>query len=366
MIVRARYVLTMDGPPLVNGWVKVESDRVVEVGSSGADADVDLSDAVLFPGLINAHCHLDYTDMRGLVPWQGDFRDWLLRLTSLKKQWTEEQYLASINRGLAELARTGTTSVVNIECFPGLVERLAPTPLRVWWCVELLDLSWSEDSRRKLDDAVQWLKSQPRGGLAPHAPYTTSAPLYRLAAQAARRHGWVLTTHLAETPSEERLFNFRDEAPTLAELGLLQTPSLIAHANHLRDDEAESLARAGASVVHCPGSHGFFLRPDAPWQQWERAGLNVCLGTDSLASNESLDLRAEMRRLTGLPPQQVLAMATVNAAKALQCPEKLGRIARGSFADLAAVRLDGDPLESVVCSEQPVCFVMVGGKVVLP
>jgi cytosine/adenosine deaminase-related metal-dependent hydrolase len=316
---------------------------------------VDLGDAVLFPGLINAHCHLDYTDMRDQVPWRGDFRDWILRITKLKKLWTEEQYVASINRGLAELARTGTTSVVNIECFPKLVARLAPTPSRIWWCPELLDLTWSEESRRMVDDAVRWLETQPHGGLAPHAPYTTTEPLYRLASRVARERGWVLTTHIAE---DQR------EVP-LVELGVLGPNCLLAHANHLDEAEVESVASTGASVVHCPRAHRFFRRESAPWELWRRYGVNVCLGTDSLASNESLDIRAEMRALHQFPSQEVLAMATVNAAKALNCEGKLGKITVGGLADLAAVPLDGDPYESVVRSEKPVCFAMVGGKVVL-
>jgi cytosine/adenosine deaminase-related metal-dependent hydrolase len=352
MIIRARYVLTMDGPPIRDGAVVVEGDRVGAVSCSGNVPDVDLGDAVLFPGLINAHCHLDYTGMLGQVPWRGDFRDWIVRITALKKQWTTEQYGASINRGLAELARTGTTSVVNIECFPKLVP---PAALRAWWCVELLDLTWSEGSRRMVEDAARWLETQPRGGLAPHAPYTTTAPLYRLAARIARERGWLLTTHIAEA---------RKEVP-LAELGVLGPNCLLAHANHLDEAEVESVARSGASVVHCPRAHRFFQRDAPPWELWRRHGVNVCLGTDSLASNESLDMRAEMRTLTLMPAREALAMATVNAAKALNCEGKLGKIVVGGWADMAAVPLDGDPYESVVRSEKPVCFSMVGGKVVL-
>ncbi len=365
MIIRARYVLPMDGPPIRDGSVVVEGDSIAAVscsrlrqgfgGQAGNVPDLDLGDAVLFPGLINAHCHLDYTSMVGLVPWRGEFRDWIFQITALKKQWTEEQFVASINRGLVELVRTGTTSVVNIECFPKLVAKLAPSLLRMWWCPELLDLTWSEESRRMVEEAAHWLESQPRGGLAPHAPYTTSAPLYRLAARVARERGWLLTTHVAEACREV----------PLVELGVLGPNCLLAHANHLDEAEVELLARSGASVVHCPRAHRFFGRDAAPWDLWRRHGVNVCLGTDSLASNESLDMRAEMRALWELPAREVLAMATVNAARALNCADKLGKIAVGGWADLTAVPLTGDPYESVVRSEKPVCFSMVGGKVVL-
>jgi len=374
MKLRAKWLLTMDGPPVENGAVEVRGERITAVAPARGRADVDLGEVVVFPGLINAHCHLDYTNMRGLVPWRGDFVDWILRITALKKQWNDTDFVASINQGLAELARTGTTSVVNIECFPRRVAGLTPTPLRIWWCVELLDLIWSEQSHRMLQDAAGWLEQQPRGGLAPHAPYTTSAPMYRLAARLAREHGWLLTTHIAESEEEEEMFRYQRgpmweryhrEPVSLAELGLLGRNCLLAHGNFLNREECELLARAGTSLVHCPGTHRFFERREAPWKLWRECRLNVCLGTDSLASNESLDLRAEMRLLKQFPPHEVLQMATVNAAKALNCEQELGKITVGGRADLAAVPLVGDPYESVVCSESPVCFSMVGGKVVM-
>jgi len=372
MILRAKYVLTMDGPPLRDATVAVEGDRITAV-SSGGTADVDLGDAVLFPGLINAHCHLDFTDMRGLVPWRGDFLDWILQITALKKQWTDNHYITSISHGLAQLTATGTTSVVNIECFPRVVARLAPTPLRIWWCPELLDLTWSEESVRMAEAAARWLATQPHGGLAPHAPYSTSPPLYRLASQMAREHGWLFTTHIAESREEDEMFRrqhgpmwerYRREYVPLHDLGVTGSNCLVAHANFLTDAEAESLARSGASIAHCPRTHRFFERDPAPWDLWQRHGLNVCIGTDSLASNYSLDLRADMRLLKEFPARDVLAMATVNPARALNGVGEMGVIAPGALADLAAVPCEGDPYESVVFSDKPVCFSMVGGKAV--
>ena len=374
MILRAKWVLPVGAPPIENGAVRVERGHITGVGKAGefTGPTRDLGEVVLMPGLINAHCHLDYTDMVGKVPWRGEFRDWILQITALKKQWTEDQYVASINRGLAELVRTGTTSVVNIECFPKLVERLAPTPLRVWWCVELLDLTWGEDSCRMVEEAVSWVERQPHGGLAPHAPYTTSAPLYRLATRTARERGWLLTTHAAESRGENEMFRPMGEPVTLGGLGMLGKNCLLAHANHLDEAEVDSVARAGTSVVHCPRTHRFFERGPAPLETWRRAGVNVCLGTDSLASNESLDMRAEMRELArawpGLAAREIVEMATMNAARALNCEGKLGKIAADAQADLVAVPLadpSGDPLEMVVHGKSPVCFVMIGGKAVV-
>ncbi|MCX7885773.1 MAG: cytosine deaminase, partial [Verrucomicrobiae bacterium] len=102
---------TMQGPPLDGGCVVVKGQRIAAVTRCAEKVDLDLGDAVLFPGLINAHCHLDYTSLAGQVPWQGDFREWLLQLTALKKKLAADDYLRSIQKGLANLMQTATTSL---------------------------------------------------------------------------------------------------------------------------------------------------------------------------------------------------------------------------------------------------------------
>lgn len=236
------------------------------------------------------------------------------------------------------------------------------------------------------EEAERWLESQPCAGLSPHAPYTASAPLYRLAAGMSRKHGWLLTTHAAESREEDEMFRWERGAMFeryrwgyvggavryLEGAGVLGKNCLLAHANFVTLEEAWLLSRAGASVVHCPRTHRFFGREAAPLKTWSRAGVNVCLGTDSAASNESLDMRAEMREMArawpGMAPREIVEMATLNGARALNCGDKLGRITSGAEADLVAVGAGdgaGDPWETVVCGETSVRFVMIGGKAVL-
>jgi cytosine/adenosine deaminase-related metal-dependent hydrolase len=228
-------------------------------------------------------------------------------------------------------------------------------------------------------------------GLSPHAPYTAGELLYRFAAHHARAANILLTTHLAESVEEDEMFRFgigpmyeylkrsgRDmgdckrtgPVPLLSERGVLGKNCLAVHANFLTAADVRMLAETGTHIVHCPKSHRFFGRQLPLLAGWREQGINVCLGTDSLASNDKLDMFAEMQTLAHvfprMTPEEILSLATVNPAKALNRADKLGKIAPGAWADLIAVPLaEGmtEPYEAVVFSENPVCFVMVGGKV---
>jgi cytosine/adenosine deaminase-related metal-dependent hydrolase len=141
------------------------------------------------------------------------------------------------------------------------------------------------------------------------------------------------------------------------------------HANYLTPPDIALLKESGTHAVLCPRSHEFFKRRLPLLSTFREQGINVCLGTDSLASNDQLNLFAEMqtliRQFSQMSPEQILQLATTGAAKALNQGEKLGRLAVGAWADMIAVPQDGaadDPYETVVFSNKPVNFSMVGGK----
>lgn len=383
MILRAKIVLPVGAPPIEDGAVEIAGDAIAAVGpaSEVAGSEVrDLGEVVLLPGLINAHCHLDYTDMRGQVPWRGRFVDWLAAITELKQQWTPEQFRTSIRKGLRQALATGTTTLVDIACFPELIEE---TPLRLWVCPELIDLGKGEPAQTMVAAAAGLQ------GLSPHALFTASGALYRACVAGGR----LVTTHLAESAEEEEMFRWgrgpmyerfaklgrdmsdcRHTGPVeLAHrLGVLGPNCLAVHMNCLTVHEMELVRATGTHVVHCPRTHEFFRREGSLLEAFRQRGVNVCLGTDSLASNDSLDMFAEMQEVARqnprLPADEILAMVTTNAARALGQAGKLGVIAAGAHADLIAVPLDGpvgDPYEVAVFNEKPVSFVMIGGKVVV-
>ena len=402
IILRAQYVLPMDQPLIEDGAVAIEGDTIVAVGKTAEvraahSGEVrDLGERALAPGLINAHCHLDYTRLHGEVEWRGNFTEWILQLVAAKKLHTDNEYIGGIQDGLEMLAQSGTTTLVNIESFPALIDQIQPTKLRVWWCLELIDLNRAEEAGAAATAALEFIAAHPsvRGGLgfSPHAPYTVSAELYRLSAQYARGRNILLTTHLAESEEEDDMFRRgmghmydyflragRDMTDCkrvgpmqlMSEYGVLGPNCLAVHANCLTPLDVALLKRTGTHVVHCPKTHRFFNRATPLLNTWKEQGINVCLGTDSLASNETLSMLDEMQTLGRMFPQmsaqELLALATVNGAKALNQHEKLGRIAAGTWADLIAAPSEsagGDPYEAIVYADKKVSFSMVEGEVI--
>lgn len=397
MIIRARVVVTMDGPPIENGAVAIEGNRIVDVGSfedvkaPRADEVFDLGEQTLLPGLINAHCHLDYTCLRGEIPPQKSFTDWIRAINRAKAQLAPSDYLRSIADGFAEAQRFGTASIVNLEAFPELIARI-PAPLRTWWLPEIIDVRNPSRPEELVDLAMGAMSAVENRGLAPHAPFTASLELYRLCQETARRHEIILSTHLSESREEFSMFgaasgplyefmkeigrDMRDcgqETPLayLMRNIALDERWLIAHLNQLSDEDFDLLARSRTKfhVVHSPRSHRFFGHPPFACQRLRSLGYNICLGTDSLASNDDLSLFAEMREVQrnerALSPEEILEMVTVNSARALERQSPLGRLKKGFHADMIALPSDakGDLFDEVVAFDKEVVWAMIDGRV---
>ncbi|PYL04008.1 MAG: hypothetical protein DME32_02740 [Verrucomicrobia bacterium] len=406
MIVRARVVVTMNGPPIEDGAVRVREDRIIEVGkfselTSGTDEIIDLGDRILLPGLINAHCHLDYTCLRGKIPPPQSFTDWIRAINAEKAKLSAEDYVASINQGFAEAKRFGTTTIANLTAFTELIAQVQD-PIRTWWFAELIDVRKrpenstplsSQVSRRNeiVDRALGPLKTTDRKGLAPHAPFTASANLYRCCADIAQRDNFLLTTHLAE--SREEMQMFRDAKGPLYEflkeigrdmndcgrltplqafvrtlqlspwdpsvrarrgesstgpaesLGMMR-PWIIAHLNELTESDFDLLAKIPQkfSIVHCPRSHAYF--------------------------GHSLSLFAEMRMFRDrfcAQPQKVLEMVTINPARALEKSGELGKIRPNFVADIIALPFikSADVFETILNFVAKVPWIMLHGEITL-
>jgi cytosine/adenosine deaminase-related metal-dependent hydrolase len=206
----------MDGPPLENGAVVVDGELVVAVGtfaemrSAHHGEVVDLGDRILLPGLVNAHCHLDYTCLRGKIPRQVSFTEWIRAINAAKARLTQADYIESINRGFLEARRFGTTSMLNLTAFPELMPLVRPV-LRTGWMAELIDVRAPGETTALVNSARESLAKAPGSGLAPHAPYTASPALYH----ECQDRPLPLTTHLAE--SREEMSMFRDGSGALSD-----------------------------------------------------------------------------------------------------------------------------------------------------
>jgi cytosine/adenosine deaminase-related metal-dependent hydrolase len=413
-ILRARLIFPITSLPIENGGVLIFRNRVVAVGAwedfpvelTSNGKIVDLGEVILLPGLVNAHCHLDYTSLAGLWPPPKKFTDWIPRMLAAKAEWSYSDYARSWLAGAKMLLQSGTTTVADIEAVPELLPDVwDSTPLRILSFLEMTGVRSKRDPHDIIGEAMEKISSlnhsRSTAALSPHAPYSTSPELLRLSANTARDENLRLAVHVAESEQEFDMFthargemfdwlkkNGRDNSDCglgtplqhLERNGLIGENLLAIHANYLEDADFDLLAKENVTVVHCPRSHQYFQHRAFPLEKLLRAKVNVCLGTDSLATvtkngKEELELNLfqEMQILActypDLSPQTILKMATVNGARALNLTEKVGELSGGAFADLIAIPYSGEISEAanaIINFTGPVRASMIGGAWAVP
>ncbi|MEO5717922.1 MAG: amidohydrolase family protein, partial [Chthoniobacterales bacterium] len=288
-----------------------------------------------------------------------------------------------------------TTTIANVESMPELLDHMPPPPLRTWWFAELIDVRPRLEPAAMVENVLARFRGKDdwRGGfgLSPHAPYTASPELTRLATQAARRNGSLLMMHLAESTEEMEMF--REKKGRLFDLlqslgrpmndcGKGKTPLaamldreviderwIVVHLNELTEEDFARLTKAPRfHIAHCPRSSRYFRHAPFALERLAGLGFNIALGTDSLASNSSLSLFSEMQTLRdahpSLSPERVLEMVTTNPARALHQDESLGKIRAGFQADLIALPIENpsaEILEKVIAWDQPVPWLLLAG-----
>jgi cytosine/adenosine deaminase-related metal-dependent hydrolase len=406
LVLFAKTILPMDRPQAIeDGFVLIQGNRILQVGCRKdfyflpSMRMLDLGDTILLPGLINAHCHLDFTSFKGKVPYRGNFREWLRAMAGQIRQTPPADFRKSIQKGIQDSLTYGTTTLCDISTSGESFPLLSRSGLRAVAFLELLDVAqpdpkavWKGFRERlkllirdsKVSETFKW-------GVSPHTPFTVSKELLLLAG----RHigSRVLTTiHVAESRDEAQFFKKGKGAMAermktlnpdwniphgttpvqyLNDCGWLPKLDLGIHLNLVNRQDLKLIAKNRVTVVHCPGSHAYFNHPSFGYRKMRRAGVSVCLGTDSLASNQSLSLFREMRLFQKANPQivasEILAMATVKPAQALGEGKHLGQVKPGYFADLIGIPLKkkapGNLYAQVIANRGPVCFSMVNGEI---
>jgi cytosine/adenosine deaminase-related metal-dependent hydrolase len=414
-VYRAAWVLPMSAPPIANGAVAVEHDRITFVGAA-ADAPtgqvVDLGDAALLPGLVNVHSHLELTPLRHLL--EGlDFAQWIRTLTHLRR--TELAEPADIELGarvgIAEGLLRGVTTYADPSDTGAPVMR-AMTAMGVRGVVykEVFgpDPRQVDASMAGLRAAVRELRllasDEVRVGVSPHAPYSVSKVLFGAAADFAIAEQLPMAVHLAESAFEEDLVvrgegpyaenwrgrgidpagaHARSSVALLHEAGALRAKPLIIHGVRLDAADIALLAAHDCAVAHCPVSNARFGHGIAPLAAMMAAGLRIGIGTDSVASNNRMDVLDEARVAhlmacarerdwKQLPAATALRQSTVGGADALALWESLGSLREGAPADLCAFGLDAiaarpvaDVADALVhgLAGSPARMTIVGGQV---
>ena len=409
LVLFAKYILTLDRPrPLEDGFVMIQGNRIVQVGKRKdlyflpSVRMLDLGDTILLPGLINAHCHLDFTALKGKVPYRGVFIDWLKRMGQGSHKTTAAGFRQSVAKGIQESLTQGTTTICDIATSWESWGLLRKSGMRSFTFVELIDLLDQDPKAywgqflQKLQETTRAMPVTPlfRWGLSPHTPFTVSKELLRIVNRHLDNHRDLLTTiHVGESREEARLFksgrgplaktverlnpswvlpHHTTPVQYLNGFGWLPKLDLGVHLNVVNDKDMRLLAKNRITVVHCPGSHKFFRHPPLRYKQMRKYRVPVCLGTDSLASNQSLSLFREMRLFQKehpeVPAAEILSMVTVKPAQALGMGGQLGQIKPGFLADFIGVpvgRLKGrrkDLVQQVVDYRGPVSFSMINGE----
>ncbi len=373
-IYTSRFLLPITTPPLEDAALVVRDARIVAVGRRSdvlaqypAAPRTDFGDAILLPPLINAHTHLELTDYPQWASNAPDtvetstFVDWILRLIGIKRLQSPETLAVSLRTGLNAVLRSGTGAIADILSQAELLPDYADSPLLGRIDLELIGRG--EPVHAALVDRVsRWAQAQfvgdLRRGLSPHAPYTVDPTLLSAIADLSGRRRLPLTIHLAESPAEIQLLSagkgelvdklyalvgwpapepLGSPVDYLLQAEALRPDTLLIHGVQLDAADIHRIARAGASLVLCPRSNRRLGVGVAPVASLRCQGVNLALGTDSLASNDSLSLYDEMTAALQdyapvLSPVDIVQIATIGGARALRLDEVTGRLTPGCGA----------------------------------
>lgn len=402
-LIHARWTLDVDPDvrALERVAVAVDGGRVVAVvpveeaaARFSPDALHERPDHVLMPGLINAHCHAGMALFRGFaddLPLEQWLKD---RIWPAESRWITPEFVADgTELAIAEMLLGGTTCFSDMYYFPDVV---AETALRtgIRAVVGMIALEFPTPWATTIDEYIgKGLEVHDRYGpeplitttFAPHAPYSVADATLKRIRQLADELEVPIHTHVHETAGELADAVATDGRRPLARLealGLISPTFVGVHATQLERNEIELLGRARASVVHCPRSNLKLASGACPVAALLEAGVNVALGTDGAASNNRLDMFAEMQTAallgklvagdaTAVPAAAALQMATINAARALNLESETGSIAVGKAADLICVQLSEpsqlpvlNPISQLVyaASREQVSDVWVNGE----
>lgn len=407
--------------PVEDGAVAVAGERIVAVGERVTllhqfpeASPEDFGEAVIMPGLVNCHTHLELTAMRGFLEREeGDFFAWLKKLTLARlERMTPDDLHVSATWGAVEAARAGITCVGDAsDAASASMRALRDTGLRgivyqeSFGPDQKLARAHLEKLREKISHLREYESERVRAGVSPHAPYTVSAPQLELISEYALTESLPLMMHAAESEAEDLLIRhgrgpFAEgfarrgiewNAPGISTIkylqrhGVLRTRPLLAHCIRVDAEDMLVLGETDARIAHCPKSNAKLGHGRAPFAAFVARGLKVGIGSDSVASNNTCDLLEEARfaallaraggdvvkeqRMIGAT--DLLKAATVGGACALGLDEQTGALALGWQADLTVVSLAGthqqpayDPATALIFASngRDVLMTMVAGQ----
>lgn len=420
MIITAKWVLPIESSPIEDGAVRVESDRIVEVGPASevraaqGEEVREFGAAALLPGFVDLHTHLEYSIFRGLVD-DLPYTPWKLQVMGRSGTLEPEDWLASARLGALEAVQSGITCMADMTSSAASFDAASEAGLRgvVFYELEGMDTATIPALMKSTGDAIGALQERAAStnltiGIGPHSPYGTCAELYRACVDMARERDLALCTHLAGSADEHDFVKygsselgntFRDMQgwaqipwqPTgvspvkyLEQWDVFEVPNAIGvHCVQVNKYDVEILRKYDVGVVHCPKCSAKLGMGIAPLSMLKERGARIAIGTDSPASNNVMDMFDEMR--AGLLLQRGLSksvephsaeafvrMATLGGAEVLKMSEEIGSLEVGKKADIICVDLShshqiptGDPYSAIVytANQEDVVMTMVDGRI---
>ena len=400
-VIKANYILSGEGKLLKDHQILVEGSKISKVEPAGkrpADADkvYDLGPAVLMPGLINCHTHLELTDLGRPVTRRQDLTLWLDEVRELRDGKKDGDLIKSSQKGVEASIEYGTTTIVDHANSGNSYIPLRDSGLRAFLLFEMVAFPEHlyEQKAKLLDDRIAMVEENEflRWGVAPHSAYGVSERLLKKCREVVEGTNRLVSVHTSEHEGEVELFEtgggpFVDfltrlgsdlskwKSPKMTpvayldKLGLITEHTLTIHNNYLRDGDFEIIRGAGASAVYCPRSHFYFYHRYHPFKKLIAEGIRVCFGTDSMVSNWSLDMLEELKFVyqtyDGVTPLQLFRMATANGAAALGISDRVGEPIPGMEADICAIRYPKNyenPLEGALDQRSRNIFTMTAGN----
>jgi cytosine/adenosine deaminase-related metal-dependent hydrolase len=379
----ASWILPVTSPPVRNGALLVDDEgRIAGVGtreSMPASAQwIELGEAILLPGLVNVHAHPELTAFRGILE-DLPFHQWIPSLMRCKRgaALTFDDYVTAARWTCVESLRAGITTMGATEDSGAALIALNDARMRGLVYLEVFGpaIDQADAAMTVLAEKVEQFRGfsneRVRLGVSPHAPYTVSDPLFRAVAQYARAEKLPVAVHAAEAEAEELLVRegkgpfaagLRSRgiatparAPTTIQLlrqqGILECQPLLIHAVRMTDDDIKAAADAGATVAHCAIANSRLGHGIARIVEMREAGINVAVGTDSVASNNRIDVleeartaqmlqRARLQSASALSSPELLNMVTLDGARALGMEDRIGSLEPGKDADFCVVSLE--------------------------
>jgi len=412
----ARWVLPVTAPPIENGAVLVDANGTIAWIGAAQDAPTELAEtvalgnALLLPGLINVHAHPELGAFRGVLD-DLPFHLWIPELMRCKRDaaLSDEDYLVSAQWTCVESLRNGITTMGATETSGAAVRALHDAGMRGLVYIEAFGPAPAQvddsvaDVVQRMSRVSEYAGDRVRVGISPHAPYTVSDALFRAVAEIARAEALPVAVHAAEAEAEDLLIRegagpfaaalrargidtpprARSSIELLQKTGILDCEPLLIHCVNIDRDDIALLADSGSFIAHCPVANARLGHGVAPIVAALEAHVGVAIGSDSVASNNRIDMLAEAHiaqilqrahaRATGvLPSHLLLRLVTIDAARALGIAGRTGSLEVGKDADLCAVSLDGPgttpagaPLDALfhAASGSEVVLTIVQGRV---